>query len=131
MEEKLRALIVDDEMDVCFLLSNILKNKNFQTSCVNTISEARTALIKDIPSVVFLDNHLPDGFGINFIKEIRKITPQAKIVMITAHDAKTDTRRSPVGRCAPGCNAAVRPDTTAAAGELRSMLANDAHRTNR
>jgi len=94
MEERLRALIVDDEMDVCFLLSNILRNKNFQTSCVNTISEARTALIKYIPSVVFLDNHLPDGFGMNFIKEIRKITPQAKIVMITAHDAKTDKDRA-------------------------------------
>lgn len=90
MEEKLRALVVDDEVDVCFLLSNILKNKNFQVSCVNSISDARKMLINNNHSIIFLDNHLPDGFGINFIGEIKKITPQIKIIMITAHDTKSD-----------------------------------------
>ena len=30
MQEKLKALIVDDEIDVCYLLSSILRYKNLQ-----------------------------------------------------------------------------------------------------
>jgi len=90
MEEGVKALIVDDEQDVCFLLSSILKNKNLQTNCVNSIGEAKKILVKENPSIIFLDNHLPDGFGINFIEEIKKLRPDVKIVMITAHDTKSD-----------------------------------------
>jgi DNA-binding NtrC family response regulator len=90
MEEKLKALIVDDEIDVCFLLGSILKNRNLQTSYVNSIGEAKHALSKDVPSIIFLDNYLPDGFGINFIDEIKQVNPDIKIVMITAHDTISD-----------------------------------------
>jgi two-component SAPR family response regulator len=47
-------------------------------------------LVKENSSIIFLDNHLPDGFGINFIEEIKKLRPDVKIVMITAHDTKSD-----------------------------------------
>src|SRR6266404_3055341 len=90
MEEKLKALIVDDEIDVCYLLSTILKNKNLQANYVNSITEAKRVLMEESPSIIFLDNHLPDGFGINFIEEIKKLHPRAKIVMITAHDTLHD-----------------------------------------
>ena len=90
MEDRLKALIVDDETDVGFLLSAILKSKNLQASYVNSISEAKRILLEEKPSIVFLDNHLPDGFGISFIEEIRKINPFVKIVMITAYDTSID-----------------------------------------
>ncbi len=90
MEVKLKALIVDDEIDVCFLLGSILKNKNLQTSYANSIGEAKQALMRDHPSIIFLDNYLPDGFGINFIDEIKRLDPHIKIVMITAHDTTSD-----------------------------------------
>src|SRR5215831_19456679 len=94
MEEKLKVLIVDDETDVCFLLSSILKHKNLQASYVNTIGEAKHVLMKDNPSIIFLDNHLPDGFGMNFIEEIKRIHPHIKIVMITAHDTTADKEKA-------------------------------------
>ena len=90
MEEQLKALIVDDETDVCFLLSGILKNKNLQATFVNSIREAKRVLLEYNPSIIFLDNHLPDGFGINFIQEIRKHNPRIKIIMITAYDTASD-----------------------------------------
>src|SRR6476660_1210480 len=94
MYEKLKALIVDDEIDVCYLLSSILKHKNLQASYVNSIDEAKRVLKEDHHSIIFLDNHLPDGFGINFIGEIRKLNPRVKIVMITAHDTNNDKHRA-------------------------------------
>lgn len=94
MEDKLTALVVDDEKDVCFLLTGILKNKNLQANCVHSITEARKVLLSENPSIIFLDNHLPDGFGMNFIEEIREMKPNAKIVMITAHDTMTDKEKA-------------------------------------
>jgi two-component system, OmpR family, response regulator len=94
IQEKIKALIVDDEIDVCYLLSSILKYKNLQASYVNSISEAKKVLKEGHHSIVFLDNHLPDGFGINFIEEMRKLNPCVKIVMITAHDTNSDRNRA-------------------------------------
>jgi DNA-binding NtrC family response regulator len=94
LQEKTKALIVDDELDVCYLLTSILKYKNLQTSYVNSIGEAKRVLNEGHHSIVFLDNHLPDGYGINFINEIRKLNPQIKIVMITAHDTNNDRNRA-------------------------------------
>ena len=90
MEDNLKALIVDDEDDVCYLLSAILKYKNLQATYVSSISDAKRALMEENPSIIFLDNHLPDGFGVNFIEEIKMMYPYVKIVMITAHDTTTD-----------------------------------------
>ncbi|HEV8508333.1 MAG TPA: response regulator [Chitinophagaceae bacterium] len=94
IQEKIKALIVDDEIDVCYLLTSILKYKNLQASYVTSISEAKRVLKEGHHAIVFLDNHLPDGFGINFISEIRKLNPRVKIVMITAHDTNNDRNRA-------------------------------------
>ncbi|CAN5846121.1 hypothetical protein BH11BAC4_BH11BAC4_11980 [soil metagenome] len=81
-----RALIIDDEIDICYLLSSILRSKNLQVSYVNSLSEASAVLDKVKPSMIFLDNHLPDGLGIDFISEIKKTNPGINVVMITALD---------------------------------------------
>jgi two-component system, OmpR family, response regulator len=90
----LNALIIDDEPDICFLLSMILRQKNFHTQYVNKLSEANKALESVSPSIIFLDNHLPDGLGIDFIKHIKTNHPAAKIVMITAHDTPLDRQQA-------------------------------------
>ena len=96
MGDKLKALIVDDEIDVCYLLTAILNCKNLQASYVNSINEAKRILQEENPSIVFLDNHLPDGFGISFIEEIKKLTPPVKIVMITAYAEMLQASANPL-----------------------------------
>lgn len=89
-----KVLIVDDEVDICNLLSWILKQKNLSASYVNTLSEAETALKKDVPSILFLDNYLPDGFGVEFIRFVKENYPAIKIVMITAHDSFSEEQKA-------------------------------------
>ena len=86
------VLIIDDEIDVCYLLTGILKQSNFLSTCVNNLSDAEKALKKSHPSIIFLDNHLPDGLGVNFISKAKKIHPDTKIIMITAHDTVEDKK---------------------------------------
>jgi two-component system, OmpR family, response regulator len=89
-----KALIIDDEIDICYLLSGILRNKNIQSNYVNSISEAKLALKINVPHIIFLDNHLPDGMGVSFINDIKKSNPNIKVVMITAYDTPLDRRKA-------------------------------------
>ena len=88
----MKALIVDDETDICFLLSGILRQKQLKPAYVNNLAEAKASLAKDQPDILFLDNHLPDGFGLDFIKYVKEGYPLIKIVMITAHDGLAERK---------------------------------------
>jgi len=79
-------LIIDDEVDICYLLSTLLKKKQYQTQAVFDLNQARMALMHTAPEIIFLDNHLTDGTGMGFIEFIKKQSPTSKIIMITAYD---------------------------------------------
>lgn len=90
-----KVLIVDDETDIRFLLNNILKQKNLQTVFASSLSEAENIIQnKDSFSYIFLDNYLPDGLGVNYIRKIKNKYPDTKVVMITAHDNLADREKA-------------------------------------
>lgn len=93
-QTNLKALIIDDEIDICYLLSGILKQKKFHTNYVNNLADAVVELRNSHPIIVFLDNHLPDGLGIDFVDHIKRNYPTTKIVMITAYDTHTDRQQA-------------------------------------
>lgn len=86
----IKALIIEDEQDLCYLLKLVLKQNNLQSSCVYSITEAKENIQKINPSIIFLDNHLPDGYGSDFIATVKKLSPAAKIIIITAYDSPSD-----------------------------------------
>jgi two-component system, OmpR family, response regulator len=90
----LNALIIDDEYDICFLLSRILRTNNLQVQFVNSIADGKSSLEKLQPDMLFLDNHLPDGFGIDFISYVKEKCPGTKIIMVTAHDTSEDRQKA-------------------------------------
>ncbi len=91
----LEALIIDDETDICYLLSNILKQKKVHSIFAGSLSEADAILHAEFsPHFIFLDNYLPDGLGISYIRTLKKKYPASKIVMITAHDNTSDRQKA-------------------------------------
>ena len=80
------SLIIDDETDICFLLVAILQNENIKNVCVNNLNDALLFLQSHDPAIIFLDNKLPDGSGVEYIRAIKKNHPNTRIIMITAHD---------------------------------------------
>lgn len=87
-----KILIIDDERDVCYLFSEILRRKDFDIGFVNSLSDAITALQKNTPYFLFLDNKLPDGLGLDFIPYIKKNYPDIKVIMITAQDSPSEKK---------------------------------------
>ena len=84
------VLIIDDEPDICFMLSSILKKKELASTSVHSIKDAGQFLRIKSPTLVFLDNNLPDGRGIDFLSGIKKDHPDVKVIMITAYDTYAD-----------------------------------------
>ncbi|MES1217932.1 MAG: response regulator [Bacteroidota bacterium] len=92
---KIKALIIEDESDICYLLSNILKQWNIDALFAGSLAEADKILLEhSSPGIIFLDNHLPDGRGINYIRRLKEKSPSSKIVMITAHDNLSDREKA-------------------------------------
>ena len=61
------VLIIDDEKDLCRLLKMALRKEKFFVDCVFSLAEAKQKLLEH-PSIVLLDNNLPDGSGLDFLK---------------------------------------------------------------
>lgn len=82
-----KVLIIEDEGDMCLLLNIMLNGKEMELEHVKSLSAAEEYLQKEQPSVVILDNKLPDGFGIDFISFIKENYPAVRIIMISGYDA--------------------------------------------
>jgi len=81
----MRLLVVDDAMFMRRMLSDILE-KGGHTVC-GEASTGREAIerYKELkPDLVTMDIIMPDMSGIEAVKEIRKIDPHAKILMVSA-----------------------------------------------
>jgi two-component system, OmpR family, response regulator len=91
---RLTALVVDDEKDICFLLYSLLKQKNIPTRLAGSLAEAEKLIEIQTPAVIFLDNHLPDGLGVDNIARLKKEHPGIYIIMITAHDSPADKEKA-------------------------------------
>jgi len=91
---KPQALIIDDEVDICYLLKGILRYKNILADHVTSLAAAKSLNTEQAPLVIFLDNYLKDGFGIDNIGYFKSKYPHCKLVMITAHDTAHDRDRA-------------------------------------
>lgn len=79
-------LLVEDEGEMCLLLNLILDDKNLVVEHVNTLSDAGDFLQRKQPSLILLDNRLPDGYGFDFIGYLKSNYPDIKIIMISGID---------------------------------------------
>ena len=85
-----KLLVVEDEGQIGLVLNMILSERNFDLDYVSSLLDAQEYLEKNKPSLVILDNKLPDGFGVDFISYIKKKYPSIKIIMISGFSTVRD-----------------------------------------
>ncbi|MCB1867805.1 MAG: sigma-54-dependent Fis family transcriptional regulator [Gammaproteobacteria bacterium] len=76
-------LIIEDDEVFSELLAMHLEDLNHDPQRAHTLEQARQLLALNIPDVILLDQQLPDGFGIDILKEIVKLSPHPPVIMIT------------------------------------------------
>lgn len=85
-----KMLVVEDQGETCLILDLILSERKLESDYVNNLLDADEYLQKNKPSIVILDNKLPDGYGIDFISYVKKKYPAIKIIMITGFGTARD-----------------------------------------
>ena len=78
-------LIVDDEASLRDFLSIMFEEEGWRVEAAATLAEARAILQKNEPEVVLCDLMVPDGSGIDLLKDIKAQNASIAVVMITAH----------------------------------------------
>ena len=85
------SIVIDDDTDIVEVFCEYLEIKNIQVvGRGHNGQEAVELYQKHMPDVVFLDVMMPGFDGIYALENIRKINPDAKVVVITA-DLREET----------------------------------------
>ncbi len=89
-------LIVDDEHLILWGLSRSLEdccNFPVEIKCVESCQRALAEIRSRFYDLCFLDIRLPDGSGLDVMKKIKEISPDTRIVIITATMVDRDMER--------------------------------------
>lgn len=82
-------LIVDDEVEICELVSMYLSQEGYQTPCVHDGPSAIQAAMEDQPDLILLDNLLPGLDGVEVCSRLRRYT-NAPILFMSCKGEETD-----------------------------------------
>lgn len=89
-----RILIVDDEEDFQFTVSDILKDEGYETIAVSNGRGALKAIKRNSPDLVLLDIKLPDMDGMKILEKIKKIDNELNVIMITGYGGINEAVRA-------------------------------------
>jgi two-component system response regulator PilR (NtrC family) len=79
------VLVVDDEPDLCELLSITLKRMDLEPSTAGNIATAQRMLKAERFDLCLTDMQLPDGDGLDLVNWIQQYSPNVPVAVITAH----------------------------------------------
>jgi len=82
----LDALVVEDDPASCAALAELLDIYGFAPRTAITLAEARQALHTTTPDLLVIDHHLPDGDGLDLLRELTQ-TPRPAIICISGDDS--------------------------------------------
>jgi len=79
-------LVVDDEPHIGLVLRPYLEQLGYRVSFARSLAEARAAVGDAPPDGMLLDLHLPDGSGLDFLRDLRAKSGTARlpILVLTA-----------------------------------------------
>lgn len=85
-----RILIVDDDMDMCALLSRFLQRKGFETETAFTGNSGISKFKEQHFDIVLCDFRLGDKEGNDVLREVKSLKPSTTVIIITGYsDIKT------------------------------------------
>jgi len=77
-------LVVDDQDSIRHFVTKALEAEDFTVTGVGTAKECREALEKAFPDLCLFDLKLPDGTGLDLLRELKRSQPEVPVIMMTA-----------------------------------------------
>jgi two-component system response regulator AtoC len=82
---KASVLVVDDERTFRVVAEEALSSEGFEVRTAANLAKARDEVTRATPDVVVLDRRLPDGDGMDFLRELRQDGAQPLVIVVTAY----------------------------------------------
>jgi DNA-binding NarL/FixJ family response regulator len=82
--QEITILLVEDDPPTLWRLQDALVKAGFDVAAAATLGEARASLTARVPRVLLTDLQLPDGHGVELIREMRQRHPDTEIMVISA-----------------------------------------------
>jgi len=89
-----KLLIVDDELDVREFAKNFFSRRNIECFTAAGGIEAVSLFKEHRPNLTLLDIRMEDKNGIDVLEEIKKIDPNAKVIMVTGVEEEEAANKS-------------------------------------
>ncbi len=79
-----KILLIDDDESIIWVIKKALEPLGYKITSRTKLASGLRA-VQEKPHVILLDLVLPDGDGLEGLREIHSINPEAIVIMITAH----------------------------------------------
>jgi DNA-binding NtrC family response regulator len=93
-DNKKRILVVEDDAEMRSLLKDFFEEEGFETDSVSNGSEAFRKLAKGSFDLVITDVRMPGLTGLDILPGIKKLQPEAPIIVITAFGSEEACRKA-------------------------------------
>ncbi|GEM_PF-145692 len=80
-----KILLIDDELKLLKLLGMIISNEGYEVFRASSARSGMNMLTAQQIDLVLCDVRLPDGFGVDLVKEIKTKHPHIEIILMTAY----------------------------------------------
>lgn len=76
-----RILCVDDNADICEMLTTLLGMEGYDAACASTVEKAKQFAAADSFDLFILDRMSPRGTGLELCRELRRQHPHTPIII--------------------------------------------------
>lgn len=89
-----KVMVIDDEPGVCDILSKVLSKEGYQVRTALSGPEALDIMKSDPAHVTLLDIKMPGMDGIEVLRNIRCVAPEAIVIILTAYGTLETAREA-------------------------------------
>ncbi len=89
-----RILVIEDDGEMRDLLKDYLKRKGYEVDSADNGSEAFSDLAEQVFDLIITDVRMPGLSGLDILPGIKKLQPQAPVIVITAFGSDDVCRRA-------------------------------------
>ncbi len=90
MQKKFQIVIVEDDKDLCAGLCRALKDESRSIVSCENLKSAEEQIFLTNPALILLDINLPDGNGLDLVRQIRGKNLPCSIILLSANDTDAD-----------------------------------------
>jgi DNA-binding NtrC family response regulator len=85
MSSAIRVLIVEDDADSAGFVRQLIEPEGYGVTVAATAQQARNEMKSSNPEIVLMDLMLPDVEGLALLREIRTLSPDSQILVVSGH----------------------------------------------